>query len=76
MICARFRTAAGGPVWGIFITPADGDHEAEKEKRKLAAVSVKEFAELIGQRTADVVRKLMEMGSMVTATSPSIFEGL
>ena len=31
-----------------------------------AGVSVKEFAELIGQRPADVVRKLMEMGQMVT----------
>ncbi|MGC3975811.1 MAG: translation initiation factor IF-2 N-terminal domain-containing protein [Nitrospira sp.] len=31
-----------------------------------AGVSVKEFAELIGQRPADVVRKLMDMGQMVT----------
>jgi translation initiation factor IF-2 len=31
---------------------------------------VKEFAELIGQRPADIVRKLMEMGQMLTFNQP------
>src|SRR5579884_2806108 len=42
-----------------------------KKSVKLAAgLTVKEFAELIGQRPADIVRKLMEMGQMLTFNQP------
>lgn len=42
-----------------------------KKSVKLApGVTVKEFAELIGQRPADIVRKLMEMGQMLTINQP------
>ena len=33
-------------------------------------MTVKEFAELIGQRPADIVRKLMDMGQMLTFNQP------
>ncbi|MGH7230248.1 MAG: translation initiation factor IF-2 [Nitrospiraceae bacterium] len=33
-------------------------------------LTVKEFAELVGQRPADIIRKLMEMGQMVTLNQP------
>ena len=33
-------------------------------------MTVKEFAELIGQRPADIMRKLMDMGQMVTFNQP------
>jgi translation initiation factor IF-2 len=35
-----------------------------------AGITVKEFAEAIGQRPADIVRKLMEMGQMLTFNQP------
>jgi len=48
--------------------------EVTKPRRKSVKVSprttVKEFAELIGQRPADIVRKLMEMGQMLTFHQP------
>ena len=48
--------------------------EITKPRRKSVKVSpgttVKEFAELIGQRPADIVRKLMEMGQMLTFNQP------
>ena len=48
--------------------------EVTKPRRKSVKVSprttVKEFAELIGQRPADIVRKLMEMGQMLTYHQP------
>ena len=33
-------------------------------------MTVKEFAESIGQRPADIVRKLMDMGQMLTFNQP------
>ncbi|MDF0650857.1 MAG: translation initiation factor IF-2 [Nitrospira sp.] len=48
--------------------------EITKPRRKSVKVSprttVKEFAELIGQRPADIVRKLMDMGQMLTLHQP------
>jgi len=37
-------------------------------------LTVKEFAELVGQRPADVIRKLMELGQMLTLNQPMILE--
>ncbi len=48
--------------------------EVTKPRRKSVKVTprttVKEFAELIGQRPADIVRKLMDMGQMLTFHQP------
>ncbi len=48
--------------------------EITKPRKKSVKVTprttVKEFAELIGQRPADIVRKLMEMGQMLTFHQP------
>lgn len=42
----------------------------KKSVRVTPGTTVKEFAELIGQRPADIVRKLMEMGQMLTFNQP------
>ncbi len=42
----------------------------KKSVKLTAGLTVKEFAELIGQRPADIVRKLMEMGHMLTFNQP------
>ena len=47
-------------------SPSEITKPRKKSVKLTAGVSVKEFAELIGQRPADVVRKLMDMGQMVT----------
>ena len=47
-------------------SPTEITKPRRKSVKLSAGVSVKEFAELIGQRPADVVRKLMEVGQMVT----------
>ncbi len=48
--------------------------EVTKPRRKSVKITprttVKEFAELIGQRPTDIVRKLMEMGQMLTFHQP------
>ena len=48
--------------------------EVTKPRRKSVKINprttVKEFAELIGQRPTDIVRKLMEMGQMLTFHQP------
>ena len=48
--------------------------EVTKPRRKsfklTPGITVKEFAELIGQRPADIVRKLMDMGQMLTFNQP------
>lgn len=48
--------------------------EITKPRRKSVKVTprttVKEFAELVGQRPADIVRKLMDMGQMLTLHQP------
>jgi translation initiation factor IF-2 len=48
--------------------------EVTKPRRKSVKITprttVKEFAELIGQRPADIVRKLMDMGQMLTFHQP------
>ncbi|MCC2640225.1 MAG: infB [Nitrospira sp.] len=47
-------------------SPTEVTKPRKKSVKLSAGVSVKVFAELIGQRPADIVRKLMEMGQMVT----------
>jgi len=42
----------------------------QRAVRLTAGLTVKEFAELIGQRPADVMRKLMETGQMLTLNQP------
>ena len=42
----------------------------KKSVKLTPGITVKEFAEMIGQRPADIVRKLMEMGQMLTFNQP------
>ena len=52
-------------------SPAAEITKPRKKVVKLApGLTVKEFAELIGQRPADTIRKLMEMGQMLTLNQP------
>ncbi|HET9961152.1 MAG TPA: translation initiation factor IF-2 [Nitrospiraceae bacterium] len=51
-------------------TPAEITKPRRKSVKLVAGVSVKEFAELIGQRPAEIVKKLMDMGQMVTFNQP------
>ncbi|MCI0658707.1 MAG: translation initiation factor IF-2 N-terminal domain-containing protein, partial [Acidobacteria bacterium] len=48
--------------------------EITKPRKKVikltAGLTVKEFAELVGQRPADIIRKLMETGQMLTLNQP------
>jgi translation initiation factor IF-2 len=52
--------------------------EITKPRKKTIKLSpgltVKDFAELVGQRPADVIRKLMEMGQMLTMNQPMNME--
>lgn len=50
--------------------PSEITKPRKKGVKLTPGTSVKEFAELIGQRPADVVRKLMEMGQMLTFNQP------
>ena len=50
--------------------PAEITKPRKKSVKLTAGVSVKDFAELIGQRPAEVVKKLMDMGQMVTFNQP------
>jgi translation initiation factor IF-2 len=51
-------------------TPAEITKPRKKSVKLTPGMTVKEFAELIGQRPADVVRKLMDMGQMLTFNQP------
>ncbi len=51
-------------------TPAEITKPRKKSVKLTPGTTVKEFAELIGQRPADIVRKLMEMGQMLTFNQP------
>jgi translation initiation factor IF-2 len=42
----------------------------KKSVKLTPGMTVKEFAEMIGQRPADIVRKLMDMGQMLTFNQP------
>src|SRR5574341_799644 len=42
----------------------------KKSVKLMPGMTVKEFAEMIGQRPADIVRKLMDMGQMLTFNQP------
>jgi translation initiation factor IF-2 len=48
--------------------------EVTKPRKKLlkltAGLTVKEFAELVGQRPADIIKKLMELGQVLTLNQP------
>ena len=46
--------------------PSEITKPRKKSVKLTPGTTVKEFAELIGQRPADIVRKLMEMGQMLT----------
>ena len=52
--------------------------EITKPRKKgiklMPGLTVKEFAELVGQRPADIIRKLMEMGQMLTLNQPMNME--
>jgi translation initiation factor IF-2 len=50
--------------------PSEITKPRRKSVKLTPGTSVKEFAELIGQRPADIVRKLMEMGQMLTFNQP------
>ncbi|MBH0177496.1 MAG: translation initiation factor IF-2 [Nitrospira sp.] len=50
--------------------PSEITKPRKKGVKLTPGTSVKEFAELIGQRPADIVRKLMEMGQMLTFNQP------
>ena len=51
-------------------TPAEITKPRKKSVKLTPGMTVKEFAELIGQRPADVVRKLMDTGQMLTFNQP------
>ena len=51
-------------------TPGEITKPRRKSVKVTPRTTVKEFAELIGQRPADIVRKLMEMGLMLTFNQP------
>src|SRR5262249_25446696 len=51
-------------------TPAEITKPRKKSVKLTPGMTVKEFAEMIGQRPADIVRKLMEMGQMLTFNQP------
>ena len=47
-------------------TPGEVTKPRRKSFKLTPGMTVKEFAELIGQRPADIMRKLMDMGQMLT----------
>ena len=51
-------------------TPAEITKPRKKSVKLTPGMTVKEFSELIGQRPADIVRKLMDMGQMLTFNQP------
>lgn len=51
-------------------TPAEITKPRKKSVKLTPGMTVKEFAELVGQRPADIVRKLMDMGQMLTFNQP------
>ncbi|MBM4128203.1 MAG: translation initiation factor IF-2 [Nitrospira sp.] len=50
--------------------PSEITKPRRKSVKLTPGITVKEFAESIGQRPADIVRKLMEMGQMLTFNQP------
>ncbi len=50
--------------------PSEITKPRKKSVKVTPRTTVKEFAELIGQRPADIVRKLMDMGQMLTFNQP------
>jgi translation initiation factor IF-2 len=55
-------------------TPGEITKPRKKSVKLIPGTTVKEFSELIGQRPADIVRKLMDMGQMLTFNQPMNFE--
>jgi len=51
-------------------TPAEITKPRKKSVKLTPGMTVKEFAESIGQRPADIVRKLMDMGQILTFNQP------
>jgi translation initiation factor IF-2 len=50
--------------------PGEITKPRKKSLKFVSGMTVKEFAELIGQRPADIMRKLMDMGQMLTFNQP------
>ncbi len=50
--------------------PGEVTKPRKKSVKLTPGITVKEFAELVGQRPADIVRKLMDMGQMLTFNQP------
>ncbi|BCA55009.1 Translation initiation factor IF-2 [Nitrospira sp. KM1] len=50
--------------------PSEITKPRKKSVKLMPGATVKEFAESIGQRPADIVRKLMDMGQMITMNQP------
>ena len=50
--------------------PAEITKPRKKVIKLTPGLTVKEFAELVGQRPADVIRKLMEIGQLLTLNQP------
>ncbi len=55
-------------------TPAEITKPRKKSVKLTAGITVKEFAGLIGQRPPDIVKKLMDMGQMLTFNQPMNLE--
>ena len=55
-------------------TPAEITKPRKKSVKLMAGITVKEFAELIGQRPPDIVKKLMDIGQMLTFNQPMNLE--
>ncbi len=55
-------------------TQAEITKPRKKSVKLTAGITVKEFAELIGQRPPDIVKKLMDMGQMLTFNQPMNLE--
>src|SRR5215831_18344367 len=51
-------------------TPAEITKPRKKSVKLTPGMTVKEFAESLGQRPTDIVRKLMDMGQMLTFNQP------
>ncbi|WP_447974889.1 translation initiation factor IF-2 [Nitrospira sp. Kam-Ns4a] len=55
-------------------SPAEITKPRKKVIKLTPGITVKEFAELVGQRPADIIRKLMEMGQLLTLNQPMNME--
>jgi translation initiation factor IF-2 len=70
----RFREGGKGDGGRRDLAASGSAAEITKPRKKVIklteGITVKDFAELIGQKSTEVIRKLMEMGTMVTLNQP------